>query len=126
MARVLVVDDQPNIACVLELFLTRHGHDVVRADNGKKALNLLQNQLFDILITDVDMPEMDGLTLVSHHGVIDQLCGVIILTGRTDNPAISKAMSNDKICVEPKPLSPTRTAALIEKLLKSTHVIQSS
>lgn len=69
---------------------------------------------------------MDGLSLVSHHDLIDKLCGVIILTVRTDNPAISKAIANHKFRVEPKPFGPTRTVELIEELLKSNHVIQTS
>jgi signal transduction histidine kinase len=59
--RILVVDDYFLNALVLEKLLKRKGHTVKHAGNGVEALDLLQNGEFDLVITDISMPEMDGL-----------------------------------------------------------------
>lgn len=57
---VLVVDDRPENLQLLEHFYTFENHDVVTAENGKVALEILNNQHVDIIISDILMPEMDG------------------------------------------------------------------
>ena len=64
MARILVVDDHPMIQTTLQLVLLEQGHEVVQALNGKEALKELRRQPIDLIITDVLMPEIDGLELI--------------------------------------------------------------
>ena len=64
MARLLVVDDDPDVNEMAALVLAKHGHDVVSAASGKTALTILENvPVIDLMLTDVVMPEMDGVTL---------------------------------------------------------------
>jgi DNA-binding response OmpR family regulator len=85
VARILVVDDNPEVAGWLEVELTAAGHRVSSAENGKMALAAIERDLPDLLILDIDMPVMDG------HGVLKRLrqlprqdqLRVLILTGRT-------------------------------------------
>ena len=118
MARILVVDDQPHVTLCLSLFLTRRNHEVVRANDGNAALELLRSESFDVMITDVDMPGLDGLSLVAHEDEISRLRGVIVLTGRTDYEEITSLESSTTIHVAPKPLSPTRISDLVTKLVE--------
>lgn len=64
MAKILVVDDDLTTIGLISLYLARHGHEVTTATNGKEALALLYTVSFDLLITDIIMPEMDGYDLL--------------------------------------------------------------
>ena len=60
MAKILVVDDDPTVQTVIRLLLERAGHQVVAADDGRRGLDQLQSQDFDLLFLDIFMPGMDG------------------------------------------------------------------
>lgn len=66
MAKILVVDDDEVTIGLLCLYLTNDQHDVTAAKNGRDALDCLRSNSFDILITDIIMPEMDGYELIMH------------------------------------------------------------
>jgi CheY-like chemotaxis protein len=63
---VVIADDDPDVAKVLARVVRALGHDVRTACNGLEALELLRAQPADLLLSDIDMPQMDGVTLVSH------------------------------------------------------------
>src|SRR4029453_4021831 len=62
--RILTVDDSVAMRQMVEVTLTSAGYDVQQAENGREALDIANTQSFDLVITDVNMPQMDGLTLV--------------------------------------------------------------
>ncbi|HUI59815.1 MAG TPA: response regulator [Steroidobacteraceae bacterium] len=64
MARILAVDDSPSMRQLVKLTLVAGGHEVDLATDGVEALEVADRQRFDIVITDVNMPNMDGITLV--------------------------------------------------------------
>ena len=64
MKRVLVADDEEHISSLISDCLKTDGYDVVCADNGLLAFHLLQDAAYDLLITDIVMPDMDGLELI--------------------------------------------------------------
>ena len=64
MARILVIDDHESIRRLLRLTLEGAGHEVLEASNGRLGLELYQEQLVDLVITDIAMPEMNGLELL--------------------------------------------------------------
>lgn len=66
MAKILVVDDDDVTIGLLCLYLANDQHDVTTAKNGRDALDYLRSDSFDILITDIIMPEMDGYELIMH------------------------------------------------------------
>lgn len=61
MSAILVVDDQKGIREVLRKVLAEIGHEVVEAEDGAAALALFRKQTFDLVITDIIMPEMEGI-----------------------------------------------------------------
>lgn len=63
--RVLVVDDEPHMQRVLEIMLRRMGHDVLLAADGEAALAIVQTTPVDLVMTDLRMPGMDGVALLS-------------------------------------------------------------
>ena len=64
MATILVIDDQEPIRALLRLALEGAGHDVLEASNGRLGLALYRASEADLIITDIVMPEMDGLELM--------------------------------------------------------------
>lgn len=65
-AAILVVDDEPSITSVLATVFVDEGHTVHTAQNGAEAVALLTRQSVDLIVSDVVMPMLDGLTLVRH------------------------------------------------------------
>lgn len=64
MPRILLIDDDETIRLVLERTLLNAGHHVVLADNGKAGLRALERETFDLVVTDIVMPETEGLELL--------------------------------------------------------------
>jgi len=64
MAKILIVDDTPQIHRLLTLMLQRINHTTITADNGSEALEQLENTSVDLMITDLNMPEMSGFALL--------------------------------------------------------------
>ena len=65
MARIMVVDDEEAVREILRAMLERESHSVVEAENGKVALDRLQEEQADVVVADLFMPEMDGLQLIT-------------------------------------------------------------
>jgi len=65
VARILVIDDDLNTREVLASFLRRLDHDVEIAANGKEAMAILDEDTPDLVITDINMPEMDGIEVIN-------------------------------------------------------------
>lgn len=65
MSRVLLVDDNSNVLLTLAIALRRRGHDVTTAANGTQALAQLYNHTFDVVVSDVRMPDMSGVQLAN-------------------------------------------------------------
>lgn len=64
MASILAVDDSPSMRQMVEFTLQSDGHDVITAEDGVDALNKAKTADLDAIVTDVNMPNMDGITLV--------------------------------------------------------------
>jgi DNA-binding NtrC family response regulator len=80
--RILLVEDEPHVAETLRDILVHEGFQVETAENGKKALGrLTRGHRFDLVITDMKMPEMDGLELLRQTQKLGKNLPVIVLTG---------------------------------------------
>ena len=66
MAHLLVVDDEPSICELLEISFRKEGHKVEVVSNGQAAKRRLAAQVFDIVISDICMPDMDGVELLQY------------------------------------------------------------
>ena len=66
MGLILIVDDEPVTQLMLKLMLQRDNHTVLIASDGEDAISQLKNESVDLVITDVNMPNMDGMTLLQN------------------------------------------------------------
>jgi CheY-like chemotaxis protein len=80
--KVLVVDDDQNIRCVVSQMLSCLGYDVVSTDSGENGLALFLKHQFDLVITDFEMPGMDGIDLAAHIKEKSPFTFVILMTGQ--------------------------------------------
>ena len=79
--RIIYAEDSPVDQELLVRLLTNRGHDVVCYDNGRPALQAILAQPFDVLITDNDMPKMNGLALVRELHRIESPLRIIVTSG---------------------------------------------
>ena len=80
MARILLVDDEPKLGKLLGEMLEREGHAVVRVSGGRQALVELHTRQFDLVLTDLRMPEMDGLAVLREARARKPPVEVILMT----------------------------------------------
>ena len=64
MAKILLVDDDAELLAMAALFLRRAEHVVTTAGNGKEAMRLVEGNVFDLVITDLVMPEKEGIEII--------------------------------------------------------------
>lgn len=81
MIRILLAEDDEVMRSYLDRALSRSGYDVATAATGGDALDLLQSGTFDLLLTDIVMPEMDGIELAQRAQAMDPAPKVMFITG---------------------------------------------
>ena len=82
--KILVVDDEEQMRKLIATLLSQKGHQCLTANNGREALGKIMEAKFDALITDIVMPEMDGITLTKELSKHDQNLPVMVMTGYTE------------------------------------------
>jgi DNA-binding response OmpR family regulator len=107
MRRILLVDDEPHVIRVLRLALERKGYQVDSCSNGEQALARIHAELPDVLITDIDMPRMDGVELCRRisQEIPDRSFLITVLTGKTASEPRSLITELENIAFIEKPLS---------------------
>jgi two-component system response regulator HydG len=120
--RLLLVDDDAASRSTLETILKRDGHDVFTAEGGPAALEVFAEQPLDVVVTDLQMPEMSGVELMQRLHERDKQLPVIIVTGFADLDSAIEALragAHDYL------LKPVRVAALrlsIERAVEARNV----
>jgi len=116
--KVLVVDDEPDLLELLELTLSRMGLDTTRAQSVGEAKGLLDSQAFDLCLTDMRLPDGEGLAVVEHISSkgLDVPVAVITAFGSAENAvAALKAGAFDYLA---KPVALEQLRALVKQALK--------
>jgi len=79
--RILLAEDDEAMRTYLERALVNAGYEVVAVDRGTAALPLLEQEKFDLLLSDIVMPEMDGIALAQHCSEVSPSTKVMFITG---------------------------------------------
>jgi CheY-like chemotaxis protein len=115
MAYILVVDDDVGIRDVVSAILEIEGHEVRTAGNGLKALEELSAHVPDLVLLDLQMPEMDGWRLLDElyvRGLRDQT-RIVLMSGAIDQAARSRVRH-----VLPKPFEPEDLLAVVDEVMR--------
>jgi CheY-like chemotaxis protein len=104
--RILLVDDDDEFRKMLHLMLTQSGYDVVEARNGTEALTLLDRLPPDVVLTDLVMPEREGLEIIRELKVTHPALRIIAMSGGGRASAssylkIASAMGADRVLAKP-------------------------
>ncbi len=114
MIKILVVDDEKNLRLVVQKELTRQGHFVEVATNGEEAWSLLEEQDFDVLLSDIDMPRLDGMGLLRRlREKLPNPPEIIMLTGQATVETAIEAMKLGAYDYLTKPYRITELSALV-------------
>ena len=120
---LLIVDDEPHVRHMLDYKLVRAGFSVITASNGVDALRLAREQRPDLVVTDLQMPGGDGLSLCQklHEQPDTAAIPVIMLTARGYKvPPSELGRTNIKSLVA-KPFSPRELLAQVQELLDASQ-----
>jgi CheY-like chemotaxis protein/HPt (histidine-containing phosphotransfer) domain-containing protein len=125
---ILVAEDNDFSAQLMEQLLTRRGHRLRVATNGREALTLTQQGIFDLLLLDVHMPELDGFEVV--RAIRERECRtgghlpVIALTARSRNEDRERCLAAGMDDFLTKPIRPAELVAAIDRLARASGVSQ--
>lgn len=112
--RILVVDDDAHMRNVVTRLLAREGHAVVHASNGAEALEHVERERFDLLLTDHAMPGMNGIELASLMRSVDPEQRIVLFTGY---PIPASETPDDVCCVLRKPVEASELQAAITRVM---------
>jgi CheY-like chemotaxis protein len=120
MAKILVVDDDQAILDIIKLWLENDGHAVSLAMDGDEALDLLNSEEFDVMITDLIMPKTEGIQLILEIRRTHKKIGIIAISGGGRNGAnyLGSAKKLGANAILPKPLAQSDVLSAVEKLLQ--------
>ena len=118
MHSILIIDDEPNYLIVLSELLRDEGYEVFTAENGAKGVEAIQNTDLDLVITDMQMPEMDGMQLLDHVKKENPDLPVIVITAYAEVEKAVAAMQAGAFNYLAKPFSNEELLVNIKKAVQ--------
>jgi CheY-like chemotaxis protein len=119
---ILVVDDEPGIASALAYLLRRNRHQVDIAANGRLALQKLQEHTYDLILSDMRMPELDGPGLYQEleHHYPHLLSRIIFLTGDTLSQETKAFLERTSVFRVSKPFTAAEIRRIVQQALQTS------
>src|ERR671929_2195820 len=118
MANLLIVDDEPGMRQLLSLVFGRAGHRVRAAEDGAKALELLRQEPVDLIISDVKMPDMNGIELLRRVREFLPDAGVVLMTAFATVETAREAFKLGADDFIQKPFDVDELKLIVEKALE--------
>ncbi len=120
--RLLLIDDDPNLILLVKDYLEFRGYEVITAENGRDALEVLEQDIPDMIICDVMMPEMDGYTFVKQvrEDARTNWIPVLFLSAKGQSQDRVKGLNTGADVYMVKPFEPEELVAQVESSLKQT------
>ena len=134
MAKILIIDDERGIRNTLREILADEGHEVEVAENGKQGLEMAQAKAYDLIYSDIKMPEMDGMEFLSklvesrkskvESGEDVNECPVVMISGHGDVETAVQALKIGAYDFLLKPLDLNRILITTKNALESKNLKQ--
>lgn len=117
--KIMVVDDSASIRQVVSMALKAEGYEVIEACDGKDAISKLSGQKINLMISDVNMPNMDGITLVKELKKMPEhkFTPVIMLTTESQEGKKAEGQAAGAKAWVVKPFQPAQMLAAVSKLI---------
>ena len=119
MAKVLLVDDEASILSVLSVLLKAEGYEVLPVDNGEKAIELIKSTPFDLMISDIRMPEMRGDEFLSYmkKNELFKSIPIIMLSSEESTTERIRLLEEGAVDYILKPFNPMELKVRIKKII---------
>jgi signal transduction histidine kinase/DNA-binding response OmpR family regulator len=121
--RILVVDDEPHVVQIFQDLLAQRGYEVVSSMNGDDAIVKVTTGNFDLVLTDINLPGVDGLEVVRAAKAADKDTCVILITGYASTTTAIDALRQGAYDYITKPFDLWETAKAIERGLESRFLV---
>ena len=118
MLKILYVDDDPNMQKMVELFMRKSEHKLYCAKNGRSALKLIEKNSYDLIITDIQMPELDGLSLIEELKKQKITTPVIIVSAFGQDNISKKGLKKGAVKILRKPFESKQLFEIINEYSK--------
>lgn len=120
---IMIIDDSPTIRVSVEFAIKKLGFQILQAENGVDALEKINDITgkggeIAMCITDINMPQMDGITFINEFRKIDKFTPVIVLTTESEDKKIQQGKSAGASGWIVKPFQPTELLDVVNKFLK--------
>lgn len=117
-SKILVIDDDTSFCVMLKTFLQKKGYEVTNAFTAREAEEAIKNQTFDVVLTDIRLPDSDGIQILKSIKEVSFATQVILMTGYTDIKTAVSAMKMGAYDYVGKPINPDEILHTIEQSLK--------
>src|SRR5712671_404537 len=121
--RILVVDDEPHVVQIFQDLLAQRGYEVTSSSNGDDAIVKVTTGSFDLVLTDINLPGVDGLEVVRATKAADKDTVVILITGYASTTTAIDALRQGAYDYITKPFDLWETAKAIERGLESRFLV---
>lgn len=121
---ILVVEDETNVRAVIAEYLRLESYRVVEAGNGLEAFDRYREQTPDLIITDINMPGMDGLSLIENIRVEDARTPIVVISAHSDKEKLLRAVRLNLTDYIIKPLRRNKLKSLVNAALKQPSEVQ--
>src|SRR5580698_5914030 len=120
--QVLIVDDEPNLRKILSAQLSRDGYDVLTAEDGEQGLAQLREHHIDLIITDLKMPRVDGMTLLKRALEEEPEIPVVMITAHGTIDTAVEALKRGAFDFVTKPFDKDEVRQIVGKALKTREL----
>ncbi len=119
--KILIVDDSPSVLAILDDMLDELGYDVATATDGKQACQLLETNRYDLIITDLTMPVMDGITFAQTAKQMPncKFVPIVMLSSEEDETKIAEAKKVGVSTFLRKPVKEVQLKTILKVVLGS-------
>lgn len=121
MKRVLICDDDNDIIDLLELYLAKDNIDILRAEDGQEALDILKKGNIDICLLDVMMPKITGYQVMKKAKKFTDI-PIIFITAKSDDNDVILGLDLGAVDYIKKPFNPLEVAARVRAQLRRSHI----
>lgn len=125
MAHILIVDDERSMREFLEIMLVKEGYQITTAAGGTQAINLMENNAYDLVVTDIRMKQVDGLQVLKKCKELHPKTVVVMISAYASTSTAVEAMKDGAYDYLPKPFKVQEMKAVIRDALEKARVQES-
>jgi two-component system nitrogen regulation response regulator NtrX len=122
MAKILLIDDEASIRAALKEILEYESHEVFSFDNAQAGLDILTEQAFDLIISDIKMPKMDGLEFLAQVKALEVEAPVVMITGHGSVDTAVESLKKGAFDFLQKPLDLNRVLVTVRNATQASHL----